>query len=60
MMNESSIQHLNSKLEDHNKTKAIDFRPNFVIEGAIPYEEDKWHFVKIGDVIFESFRPTTR
>jgi len=33
---------------------------NFVVKGAIAYEEDKWDWVKIGDVIFRNVRPCTR
>ncbi|XP_014285772.1 mitochondrial amidoxime-reducing component 1 [Halyomorpha halys] len=60
LVNEGSVEELNSRLADGDKTNALNFRPNFVIEGPKAYEEDSWHYIKIGDAIFEQFRPCTR
>ncbi|XP_014285773.1 mitochondrial amidoxime-reducing component 1 [Halyomorpha halys] len=60
MMNESSFKELKSRLTNGNRAKILNFRPNFVIEGPEAYEEDNWHWIKIGDAVFERFRPCTR
>nr|BAN20275.1 molybdopterin cofactor sulfurase [Riptortus pedestris] len=58
---QSSVDDLNEKIGDPEyKAHPLDFRPNFVVEGTIPYEEDKWDRVKIGEVEFTNFRPCTR
>lgn len=49
---------LNSRLED--PVAPDQFRPNFVVKGASPYEEDTWGWIKIGDNIFKSVMPCTR
>nr|CAD7433608.1 unnamed protein product [Timema monikensis] len=62
LMAESSVTDLRSKLPSHlqditNKR----FRPNLVVGGSDPYQEDTWDWVKIGDsVIFKKCKPCTR
>ncbi|XP_003702244.1 mitochondrial amidoxime-reducing component 1 [Megachile rotundata] len=58
LINESSVAELNSRLD--NPVIWEQFRPNFVVKGAVPYEEDSWEWVKIGDVIFKNVMPCTR
>ena len=36
------------------------FRPNLVIEGASPWQEDSWKRIKIGEVEFICVKPCTR
>jgi len=36
------------------------FRPNIVIDGALPWAEDSWKQIKIGDVIIDCVKPCTR
>lgn len=36
------------------------FRPNLVIAGAEPWDEDRWRVVRIGSVIFDVAKPCTR
>ena len=55
---QASLDDLNNRLDD-----TIDisrFRPNIVIDGKIPYEEDNWHRVKIGSVIFKVAKKCAR
>ncbi|XP_028982579.1 mitochondrial amidoxime reducing component 2 [Diachasma alloeum] len=58
MMNEASIADLNTRIED--SVTPQQFRPNFVVKGAEPLEEDTWDWVKIGSVIFRNVKPCTR
>ena len=36
------------------------FRPNLVVEGSDPFEEDTWSRIRIGDTIFRSTKPCER
>ena len=36
------------------------FRPNLVIAGSGPYEEDDWTVIRIGPVVFDVAKPCTR
>ncbi|KZC04339.1 MOSC domain-containing protein 1, mitochondrial, partial [Dufourea novaeangliae] len=58
MMNEASVTELNSRLDE--PVNMEQFRQNFVVKGALPYEEDSWQWVKIGDVIFRNVMPCHR
>ncbi|XP_076276755.1 mitochondrial amidoxime-reducing component 1 isoform X2 [Lasioglossum baleicum] len=58
LINESSVADLNTRLDD--PVNAEQFRPNFVVKGALPYEEDGWRWVKIGNVTFKNVMPCTR
>lgn len=49
---------LNSRLDE--PVTPQQFRMNFVVKGATAYEEDKWDWVKIGNVILRNIRPCTR
>lgn len=58
MINEASIVDLNTRVK--NSVTPLHFRPNFVLKGAAAYEEDKWKWVKVGDVVFRNVKPCTR
>ncbi|CRL04211.1 CLUMA_CG017305, isoform A, partial [Clunio marinus] len=58
LINESSIADLNSRLK--SPVSKLQFRPNFVMKGAPAFEEDKWRWIRIGDVIFQNVKPCTR
>jgi uncharacterized protein len=36
------------------------FRPNFVVDGSGPYEEDSWKYFKVGEVEFSGVKPCGR
>jgi uncharacterized protein YcbX len=36
------------------------FRPNLVVEGAAPFEEDRWRRIRIGEVVFRVAKPCAR
>ncbi|XP_063706373.1 mitochondrial amidoxime reducing component 2-like [Culicoides brevitarsis] len=59
LLNDGSLRDLNEKLS--KKVTATQFRPNIVIAGAAPYDEDNWNFIKIGEkVVMKSLKPCTR
>ncbi|KAL6265576.1 hypothetical protein P5V15_002372 [Pogonomyrmex californicus] len=58
LINEASVAELNSRLDE--PVTPQQFRMNFVVKGATAYEEDKWDWVKIGNVIMRNVRPCTR
>lgn len=54
-----------ASLEELNRTcpediKMAQFRPNLVIQGNTPFEEDSWKRIKIGEVEFENVKPCIR
>ncbi|XP_011268140.1 mitochondrial amidoxime reducing component 2 [Camponotus floridanus] len=58
LINEASVADLNSRLDE--PVTPLNFRMNFVVKGPSAYEEDKWEWVKIGDVILKNLKPCTR
>nr|XP_021193630.2 mitochondrial amidoxime-reducing component 1 isoform X2 [Helicoverpa armigera] len=59
LINEASVDDLNTRLTGSHVTPC-NFRPNFVLAGAKPYDEDNWKFVKIGENVFEVIKPCMR
>lgn len=54
-----------ASLEELNRTCQEDiqmaqFRPNFVLTGSQPFEEDAWKRLRIGNVEFENVKPCSR
>lgn len=55
---EESLADLNARMD---KPITIDrFRPNIVLNGCAPYEEDTWKTLRIGNVVLEAARPDVR
>ncbi|KAH0622685.1 hypothetical protein JD844_025196 [Phrynosoma platyrhinos] len=48
LISEASLDDLNSRLE--KKVAITNFRPNIVVTGCTPYEEDSWSEILIGNV----------
>uniref|UniRef100_A0AC34QUE0 MOSC domain-containing protein n=1 Tax=Panagrolaimus sp. JU765 TaxID=591449 RepID=A0AC34QUE0_9BILA len=61
---EASANELNerlAKLGDDKCTVSIrNFRPNINVAGTIPFDEDRWLNVKIGEAEFTCYKPCTR
>jgi len=55
---EASIEDLNSRLEAPIPIQR--FRPNIVLKGCGPFEEDTWTRLQIGDVTLRAARPCIR
>lgn len=54
-----------ASLEDLNQRLAVPipmnrFRPNLVISGCLPYEEDTWKWIRIGEIRFKVAKPCAR
>lgn len=58
LVNTKSLEDLNGKLE--HPVPVNRFRPNIVVQGQQPFEEDKWKRIKIGDVVFSQPKLSAR
>jgi len=58
LIGEASLQALNQRASE--PSSMIQFRPNLVISGALPFAEDHWHRIKVGEVEFELVKPCER
>ena len=50
LISEASLEDLNSRLE--RPISMRNFRPNIVVKGCDPFEEDTWKKIKIGECVF--------
>lgn len=61
---EASVEDVNDKLAKSEDAEiSVDmrnFRPNINVSKTLPYDEDKWLHVRIGEVEFACFKPCTR
>ncbi len=55
---QASLEELNSRLS--NPLPMARFRPNVVLSGDRPFEEDRWKRIRIGDVVFSVVKPCDR
>ena len=64
MLSQPSIAGLNQLLSEENVDLEVEhtrFRPNILIEGDFPaFSEDKWPFIRIGDVVMRNVRVCDR
>jgi len=58
LTSEEGLQDLNSRLE--SPVPMNRFRPNLVVKGCKPFEEDTWNRIRIGDVEFAVVKPCAR
>lgn len=58
VVTEASLSHLNQQLPD--PVPITRFRPNIVIAGGEPYQEDYWRRIKIGEVMARVVKPCAR
>ncbi|HXF29012.1 MAG TPA: MOSC domain-containing protein [Chlamydiales bacterium] len=58
VISEASLADLNWRLKTPIQMNR--FRPNLVISGCEPYEEDTWKRFRIGDMLFECVKPCSR
>jgi uncharacterized protein YcbX len=53
VISEESLADLNSRMSEPVSMNR--FRPNIVVRGILPYEEDSWERVYIGDILYEAW-----
>ncbi|MEO8043086.1 MAG: MOSC N-terminal beta barrel domain-containing protein [Acidobacteriota bacterium] len=58
LIGEGSLADLNSRLE--TPVPMNRFRPNFVVAGSAPFEEDTWKRIRIGSTEFHVVKPSAR
>lgn len=58
LTNEASLEDLNGRLTDIVTMSR--FRPNIVISGHQPFEEDNWSRIQVGDITFRVAKPCSR
>lgn len=58
LISQASLDDLNLRLRKPVPMQR--FRPNLVVEGCLPYAEDEWKVIAIGDVTFRVVKPCAR
>ncbi len=58
LLSKASLDDPNGRLKE--PVQVDRFRPNVVIEGCAPYEEDGWRGVRMGGVAFRVVKPCSR
>jgi len=58
LISQASLNDLNDRLD--NPVPMDRFRPNIVISGGVPFQEDDWDTVEIGDARFKITKPCAR
>jgi uncharacterized protein len=60
-LNERIARNANDLEEEAPEPLPMDrFRPNVVVQGSDPFEEDKWERIRIGETIFRVVKPCAR
>lgn len=58
LISQASLDFLNTKLKD--PVTMDRFRPNLVVSGTEPFEEDQWDIIQVGTVRFKIVKPCAR
>ncbi|MCR8915589.1 MOSC domain-containing protein [Marinobacter panjinensis] len=58
IINLASLEELNSRLQTAVEMRR--FRPNIVVEGAAPWEEDEWKALSVNNIVFSLVKPCSR
>lgn len=58
IISQASLDDLNSRLE--SPVEMNRFRPNIVVSGSKPFEEDRWKEIQIGECVFQIVKPCAR
>jgi len=59
LVNSASVAELNKKIPD-SKVSVYNFRPNLVVKGALPFAEDNWKEISIGNQRLNIIGPCNR
>ena len=62
LISEASLDALNTRLIErgHDPLPMNRFRPNIVVAGTVPFAEDEWQHIHIGEVAFAGVKPCPR
>jgi len=62
LISQASLDDLNARLKKNQQqtVSMAQFRPNIVVEDCLPFAEDSWQHVRIGDVEFKVSKPCER
>lgn len=62
LISEASLDDLNARLSDKGESPLSmrRFRPNIVVSGCHPYEEDEWKTFQVEDMLFSCVKPCSR
>lgn len=62
LISQASLDDLNQRLRANNlKTVSMaQFRPNIVVDNCLPFAEDGWQYIRIGDITFKVSKPCER
>jgi uncharacterized protein YcbX/ferredoxin len=62
LISQASLDDLNQRLVANNqKTVSMtQFRPNIVVDNCLPFAEDGWQYIRIGDIEFKVSKPCER
>lgn len=58
LISQASLDDLNQRME--SPITIHRFRPNIVIEGCVPFAEDLWKKIRIGNIVFRLVKPCSR
>ncbi|MCU7850605.1 MAG: MOSC domain-containing protein [Candidatus Thiodiazotropha sp. (ex Monitilora ramsayi)] len=58
LISQASLDDLNGRLDQ--PMPMIRFRPNLVVTGCEPYEEDSWRLIRIGELTLRVVKPCSR
>lgn len=58
LISQASLDDLNSRMREPLTMER--FRPNLVVAGCKPFEEDSWRRIRIGDISFRVVKPCSR
>jgi len=58
LISQASLDDLNQRLDSPVDMRR--FRPNLVVDGCEPYEEDRWRRIRIGEMSFRVVKPCSR
>ncbi|AOM40655.1 YcbX family protein [Xenorhabdus hominickii] len=58
IINEASFHALQQRCPASLKIEQ--FRANIIVTGAVPFEEDSWQVIQIGDIVFDLPKPCSR
>lgn len=62
LISQASLDDLNQRLatQQQQAVSMRQFRPNIVIENTLPFAEDTWQYIRIGEVEFKVSKPCER